>query len=65
MDIKTICIKKLKYIYKYVYHRCFSFKTLFRLTAFHCSQKNLRTDLQSLKILIAFLKLCRSVLKFI
>ena len=32
------------YLTLYKYHRCFCVKTLFRLTAFHCSQINLRTD---------------------
>ena len=36
-------------MYINIYHRYFCAKTLFGLTAFHCSQINLRTDLRSVK----------------
>ena len=59
-----------KNYYHYNYLQRFCVKTLFRLTAFHCSQINLRTDLRSLKkalriIYIYFFNLSSKIFKSI
>ena len=39
-----------------MYHRCCCAKTLFGLTAFHCSQINSRTELRSVQNINKYLK---------